>query len=807
LVSPPTFVVHGHFYQPPRENPWTEEVPRELSAAPFHDWNERIAAECYRPNAFARVIDGTGQVLDIVNNYALMSFNIGPTLMSWLERFQPAVYDRIRAAHAQAGAGIAQAYNHMILPLASERDARTQIRWGLADFRHRFGAGPAGLWLPETAVNEGTMALLAEEGVGFTILAPGQAAAIRPLPGAVSPGPAAVPNPEWQPVTAETIDTRLAYRWVHPDHPHLGVDVVVYHGNLSHDLAFSSMSSEAMIDRVTAAADRRGGLVTAALDGETFGHHQKWMDRGLAYALTTEGPRRGVKVTNLATWLRANRPTRQIQVHESAWSCAHGVGRWSTDCGCSTGGAPGTNQQWRAPLRAALDLLRDFGVEVFERRGAELFTDDPWRVRDAYIDVLLGAVSPDDFAARWIAGDRVAAFIALEAQRNAMLMYTSCGWFFHDLAGLETVQVMRYAARTMDLLEQLGEAVPRGEFDKILATAQSFSEGDGTEVWAAHVTPARVDAHRIAAHLVLTDLFELGEAGAPLGAWTDMPATHDRLEGRATSPDGGMTLAWRSVFIEHRRTGRRWSLLAIGLRYGENDASGVVVDHPAGNAAVESVRHAVESDAGIDSIMGVMRAAAGAGPAVEFDLGALLPEAAEALLTRATTGLASGLAAGAEAVLDALHWVELSRPPGATEPVALPETTRNLAMTAVKARMAEHLQAGDTEAAAALAHRARKVGLPLDCTGRSTVGAAASRLATAAVSAALEDPGQLPRALAVVALARDLCPEPDLDAAVEAVFGTATASASPRRDLLPLGEALGLAPQLFTTPRRDAGAA
>ncbi|HEU5448588.1 MAG TPA: DUF3536 domain-containing protein, partial [Acidimicrobiia bacterium] len=455
-MSPTSLVVHAHFYQPPRENPWTEEVSREPSAAPFHDWNARISAESYRPNAFARIFDGDGRVLAIVNNYEELSFNIGPTLMSWLDRHQPDVYGRIQEAKVGGGA-IAQAWNHMILPLANERDIRTQIRWGLADFRHRFGREAPrgdggcppdnggvsrqgiGMWLPETAVNPNVLAILAEEGVGFTIIAPGQVAAIRPLEGRASRSLAAIPNRAWTPIDGEhPVDTRVAYRYVHPRRKGLGVDLVVYHGGLSHALAFESVTSEALVDRVAASGGRRGGLVAIALDGETFGHHHKWADRALAYALTAEAPRRGLEVTNLAAWLERNPPLYEAKVHESAWSCAHGVGRWSADCGCSTGGPAGANQRWRAPLRAALDGLRETGIEVFERRGPALFAGgDPWAARDAYVEVLIGAVSRDDFAARWVApgADPVLAFTLLEAQRNAMLMYTSCGWFFYDLAG------------------------------------------------------------------------------------------------------------------------------------------------------------------------------------------------------------------------------------------------------------------------------------------------------------------------------------------------------------------------------------
>ena len=269
VSRPLALVVHGHFYQPPRENPWTEEVPREASAAPFHDWNERIALESYRPNAFARVLDERGRVVGIVNNYEHLSFDFGPTLTSWLEEHEPDAYQRVLAADRVFGGGVAQAYFHVILPLATERDVRTQVRWGMAEFEHRFGRRAEGIWLPETAVNDDVLRILAEEGIGFTVLAPGQ--------------------------SAEPLDTRRTYRWVDPTDASRTVDLVFYDGGLSHAVAFelSGLTSQALLDRVQAAAGEDGGLVTMAADGETFGHHHHWGDRLLAYALAVEAPKRG----------------------------------------------------------------------------------------------------------------------------------------------------------------------------------------------------------------------------------------------------------------------------------------------------------------------------------------------------------------------------------------------------------------------------------------------------------------------------------------------------------------------------------
>jgi alpha-amylase/alpha-mannosidase (GH57 family) len=871
-------VVHAHFYQPPRENPWTEEVPREPSAgAPFHDWNERISAESYRPNAFARIFDGDGRVLAIVNNYEELSFNVGPTLMSWLERHQPDVYGRVQAAE-EGGGAIAQAWNHMILPLAGERDVRTQIRWGLADFRHRFGREAPGMWLPETAVNPFVLSVLAEEGVGFTILAPSQVAATRPLAGRASRSLAAVPNRAWTPVDGDhPIDTRVAYRFVHPRRKGLGVDLVVYHGGLSHALAFEAVTSETLVDRASSAAGRRGGLVAIALDGETFGHHHKWADRALAYALTAEAPRRGLEVTNLASWLERNPPLYEAQVHESAWSCAHGVGRWSADCGCSTGGPAGADQRWRAPLRAALDMLRDTGVEVFERRGPEYFVGgDPWAARDAYVDVLIGAVSREGFAARWVApgADPVVAFTLLEAQRSAMLMYTSCGWFFYDLAGLETVQVLRYAARVCDLLAEAGEPSPEPALLERLREAQSFDQGDGRRIWAAQVAPARVDASRVAAHLSLADLFDLPEpAEGRLGgfdvetldsAHASHPAALDpgwqpRGTRRGPSPtpsepgaagaggpahagrtpgerggDGLAALAWRRVRLTHRRTGRVHELVAVGLQLGDLEAVGAVraAGWPGDAEALEGLQRDIEAGRSDDEL--VTRLAdhfVTTGGGLAFDVSSLLPEAAEALLDRAATGLADHLAAAAEPFLNAAQWAALAnREQGGGAGQGAPEwpfALRGSAETALAHRTERLLAAGDLDAAVALARRARSLGLAVLS---SAAGATARRSVSDTVSAAVRravggrpehaaragdahgattgagpsaagDGGPIKAALDTLALARELGIDPDLDRAQELVYDTLRTADRP--DLAPLAESLGLSPALFRSKPED----
>ena len=482
----PALVVHGHFYQPPREDPWTGVVPEQPGAAPFHDWNERITAECYGPITAVEVVHDDGRT-EQVNLLEHLSFNVGPTLLSWLEAHHPDVYARIQEADRRTGTAMAQAYGHAILPLCDDRDLRTQVRWGVADFRHRFGRAPEGMWLPETAVSERVLAVLAEEGVQRTILAPSQLRAIRPLDA----------DDGWHDLInevgeqTEPVATDRPYRWQHPVRPDLSLDLVVYDGLLAHRLAFSEPSSEAIV-ALALEHGATGGLVAAATDGETFGHHHPGAERVLAQALLVDGPRSGLRTPRLADVLAERPATHQARVRTSAWSCAHGVGRWVNDCGCHTGGHEGWTQQWRAPLRAALDVLRGWGTEVVERRGPGVL-HDPWLARDAYAGVLVGARSWDDFAAEHVTGDPETARSLLEAQRFGLLMYTSCGWFFNDLAGIETVQILRYAARAMDAYRELGESPPVDAFLAVLGQAASNdpAAGDGRRIWAERVDGAR----------------------------------------------------------------------------------------------------------------------------------------------------------------------------------------------------------------------------------------------------------------------------------------------------------------------------
>ncbi len=780
-------VVHGHFYQPPRENPWTEEVPRQPSATPFHDWNERVSAESYRPNGAARIVDERGRVVAIVNNYASISFDFGPTLLSWLEVHDPTTYGRILTGDRRGGGALAQAFGHLILPLANERDVRTQVRWGLADFQHRFGRAAEGMWLPETAVNGAVLAVLAEEGVGFTILAPSQAARARPLGSG---------DDQWSDAAATEVAGRV-FRWVHPEDPERGVSLLFYDGPLSHSLAFelSTLSSQAFVDRVVASPS---DIELVAADGETFGHHHHYGDRLLAYALAVDAPRRGLEVT-IATTAASAEPAGECEVHESAWSCVHGVGRWREDCGCSTGGEAGWNQQWRAPLRAALDLVKEAADGAFERRGKEVLAD-PWAARDAYVRVLIGAEDLDDFITAHVTAAAESsvseALTLLEAQRHAMSMYTSCGWFFNDLAGIETVQVLCYAARVLDLLEELGEETPTGAFLDRLRQAHSniAAEGDGVQIWERHVLPARVGSDRVVAHVALVQLLQ-HEAAAPSTASYDVDTPENGLLQR-----GPLTLVGGSVALTHRRTRRRTEHLYAALHLGGMEVIGVTRRARAGDDEVlEPLRDAFRSGDAVTVLLRMLGELGGQ----EFNLSAALPGRIEEILESAAEALAERFAIAYDRLFDD-HRATLEALAAAGYP--LPPVLRAPAELAL-ARRLEHevvAQGGSLDpdaytGALGIVDEARAAGVSVDTPSARAI---AGRLLLQAVARAVEDPDHAEDAAAVAAgvigLARDLGLHPDVEPAQELVYEAMLADPTPPLRLL--ARSLGLAAEALGQP-------
>ncbi|MEO0349144.1 MAG: DUF3536 domain-containing protein [Cyanobacteria bacterium P01_A01_bin.15] len=510
--------VHGHFYQPPRENPSLEAVERQPGAAPFHDWNERILRESYRPNAFARIMDHQGQVLEISNNYESISFNIGPTLMSWLERHDIETYRRILEADRRScdrnnghGNAIAQVYNHIILPLANERDKITQVRWGIADFRKRFNRDPEGIWLAETAIDQATLRVLIQEGIRFTIVAPSQVQRCRSMAAG-----------SWQEVGDGQIDPTRPYRCFVPGLPagQNYLDIFVYDGPISGDMGFSDIlqSSQSFANRLGQAVrgDRKDAqLISVATDGETFGHHRGGAERALAYALQHEFRDRGWQVVSYARYLSLFPPTWELELKPvTAWSCAHGVERWKSDCGCGGGGE--WHQRWRAPLRQALDWLRDELIEIYEITGEELFKD-VWAARDSYVDVVCdrSPLNIDRFFAQHQLHEltpieRTDALSLLEMQRHAMLMYTSCGWFFEEISRPEGTQILRYAARAIELAEDVcGESLEADFMAKLaLAPSNVPQFRDGAGVYRAQVQPTRISVEQVVAHYGMSSLFQ-----------------------------------------------------------------------------------------------------------------------------------------------------------------------------------------------------------------------------------------------------------------------------------------------------------
>lgn len=510
--------IHGHFYQPPRENPWLEAIELQDSALPFHDWNERINKECYNPNSISKIVDNRNRILDVVNNYEHMSFNFGPTLLSWMEHFAPLTYERIIKAdiesvseHSGHGNAMAQVYNHIIIPLANENDKQTQIKWGIRDFEYRFGRKPEGMWLAETAVDDETLKFLEENGIKFTVLSPYQALKFR------QEG-----DKDWQDVSWGNIDPARSYRYYIKSAPGKFIDLFFYDGAISRSVAFDELLKDGnkFIKRLKEGiSDCRDypQLINIATDGESYGHHTKFGDMALSYVLKIRAKDEGFKITNYAEYLDKYRSNCEVDIKQaSSWSCFHGVGRWKEDCGCSTGGHPGWNQKWRKPLRDALDYLRDELIVVFENEGQKYF-DNVWNVRNKYINVILDRnemnvkkFQQENFKPDLTDDDKVHAMELLEIQRQAMLMYTSCGWFFSEISGIETVQIMKYAARAMQLASRFTSKNLEEKFLEILSQAKSNIPefGTGKDIFERFVKPSIITVKQIATLWALSSLYQ-----------------------------------------------------------------------------------------------------------------------------------------------------------------------------------------------------------------------------------------------------------------------------------------------------------
>jgi alpha-amylase/alpha-mannosidase (GH57 family) len=508
MAAPRYVCIHGHFYQPPRENPWLEAVEVQDSASPYHDWNERITRECYAPNTRSRLLDGEGHIANLINNYAWMSFNFGPTLLSWLAENSPDVLtgiaagDRIARERSKGhGNALAQAYNHMIMPLASDRDKRTQVAWGIADFRHRFERDPEGMWLPEAAVDTASLEVLAGAGIRFTVLAPRQAKRWR------KPG-----DEKWD-ETPGAIDPSRAYQCKLPSGR--SIALFFYDGNISQQVAFERLldSGERLLERLLGGfRDDRAHpqLVHIATDGESYGHHHRFGDMALAFVLDRLRQRTDLRLMNYGEYLELHPPEWEVEIHDnSSWSCVHGVERWRSNCGCRSRGD--WQQQWRGPMRQALDHLKGRLDEVFAERGPKYF-NDAWAARDGFIRVILDREEASvrrflqEFARANLdeAATREVLWL-LEMQRHAMLMFTSCGWFFDEISGLETTQCLRYAARAIQLAQHF-DRVLEPEILPILEKAPSNlpEYRNGRVVWEKLIRPERIDLERVLAHQAIS---------------------------------------------------------------------------------------------------------------------------------------------------------------------------------------------------------------------------------------------------------------------------------------------------------------
>jgi alpha-amylase/alpha-mannosidase (GH57 family) len=476
--------IHGHFYQPPRENPWTGEIEKQDSAAPYHDWNERIHHECYKANSEAEIIDDKGNVVAIVNNYELLNFNFGPTLLAWIQHKHPETYDKIIEAdknsipqHNGHGNAIAMCYNHMIMPLANLNDKITQVLWGLADFKHHFGRDSEGIWLPETACNIETVEVLMNLGVKYIILDTSQAAYYRKMDSA-----------EWIDVNDGSINPKRPYRCFSAIQKDKFLDIFFYDGPVSKSVAFDDVleSSQNLLKKIFNAENKESKeeqLISVGTDGETFGHHKKNAERTHAFFMKSLAPQNALKIVNYGEYLAAHPPVYEVKIKPgdngegTSWSCVHGVKRWKEDCGCGGGG--GWVQEWRKPLRETMDWLRDQMIIIFENMGSMLLKD-VWKARNEYIEIVLNdsLTTRDNFfrnnaVKAFSENEKQIAIKLLEMQRHSMLMYTSCGWFFSEISGLETVKILEYAARAMEIVYELTGINVENDFKARLKDAKS----------------------------------------------------------------------------------------------------------------------------------------------------------------------------------------------------------------------------------------------------------------------------------------------------------------------------------------------
>jgi alpha-amylase/alpha-mannosidase (GH57 family) len=591
MASSKRFIcIHGHFYQPPRENPWLETVETQDSAAPYHDWNERVCAECYATNGAARIVNNKNQITRIVNNYARMSFNFGPTLLSWLKENASRTYRMIldgelrsRRTFQGHSSAMAQVYNHIILPLANRKDRLTQIRWGIADYKRNYGVAPEGMWLAETAADAESLELLANEGIRFTVLAPHQCMRIRALKDSDGKDAPQAAEGAWTDTPNASVDTTHPYRVRFASGA--SIAVFFYDGPTSRAIAFEGLlnSGESFASRLKAGFkdNAQPQLVHVATDGESYGHHHKYGEMALAFALHLLQEDETVTLVNYGSFLAQFPPQYEAEiVDNTSWSCVHGVERWRSDCGCN-GGKQGWNQAWRAPLRQALDELRDAVTPLTEQEGVKLFKD-VWAARDGYIGVILDRSDEavDRYFARYQShalteAERVRALELMEMQRHAQLMYTSCGWFFDDISGIETVQVIAYAARVLQLAKDLFGKQAAGLEPAFLARmAEAHSNvaaaGDGARIYKEQTCQMELGLEKVAAHYAISSVF------SSFAEETDLFCYRVRRESYDIYTSGRGRLALGRAHLASAITGQQQDYSFAVLHFGDQNITAAV---------------------------------------------------------------------------------------------------------------------------------------------------------------------------------------------------------------------------------------
>ncbi len=577
-------LVHGHFYQPPRENPWTGQIDPQLSASPWENWNFRIADECYLPMARSRIYNHDGQVSDLYNNYAHTSFNFGPTLLSWLEQYHPELLRHLQdATHFDRTFAMAQVYSHLILPLADARDRHTQIIWGLREFQHRFGFTPPGMWLSECGIDPETVRALIDHHVKFVILSPHQASRARPFG-----------SFDWRDVSMGAVDSRRAYRLFDIDgggrtHFDRYLDVLFYTPGLNIKVSFDHLLSrpddlKRELENCYRPDWSEAQLVSIVTDGEIYGHHEKKGEEALSRLFQDIAPALGLKVVSAYEFIRDHPPGWEVKLWNgedkrgTSWSCQHGVGRWFRDCGCKPPCPPSWNQAWRGPLRETLDTVRDRVRRVSHRELAKLIRDADDAVND-YVGIVLKPSLEErrNFVKRH-AGKELDAteteclWAMLEARHNAMLMYTSCGWFFDELSGLEPVQNLRYALRAAELVQPWHDEDLAALIENTLANAKSNLEywRDGGKVFRELVLPTRHTNREIAAALALCLAVDFPTDSL---SWRILAKTETT---RYTDSEDNRIL-WGS-FVCHDPVLDRFIKTAWYIRLDDFDNSGVILN-------------------------------------------------------------------------------------------------------------------------------------------------------------------------------------------------------------------------------------